>query len=330
MQIARSGWMGTAMTVTYLTISGIRIAALILLSYFTTALLHSQVLVNDQTPAERTPALTMHKQVQEVSLLLTVMDHRGRLVHDLTPSDFTIQDNGVLPKRITYFERQADLPLRVALLIDTSSSVEDSFAFEKKAAGIFLSNIVRPKSDLALVIGFNKTPLVVQPATNNTGLLSGMIRQLHVGGETAVFDAVSMASQELGKINDVSLARRLIVLITDGEDNVSHLGLDQAIEAAQRNDCFIYVLKINTFLNGDSEANHAMSALSNATGGQVLLADNRKKLIRAFSRIERDLRSQYAIGYTPANLTPNGSFHRLIVVGPKKLRIYHREGYFAR
>jgi VWFA-related protein len=259
------------------------------------------------------------------------MDHQGHLVRNLTSSDFTIKDNGELPKRITHFEPQADLPLRIAVLIDTSASVTDSFAFEQRAAAIFVSHVLRPKSDLGLIIGFNNTPLVVQPATNNIGLLSLMINSLTTHGETAVFDAVSMASQELGKIDDASPARRVIVLITDGEDNSSHLNLPQTIEMAQRNDCFVYVLQIRTFSSADSKAaDYAMTELSKATGGQVITADNKRKLVRAFSAIEKDLRSQYAIGYTPANLTPNGSFHRLIVVGPNKLRIYHREGYFAR
>ncbi len=323
--------MDNVMTVTGLKRSEIWIPALVLLICFIPAPLHSQVLVENQSPPAFIPALTIHKQVQEVSVLLTVTDRQGHLVHNLTSSDLTIQDNGELPKRITYFERQADLPLRVAILIDTSGSVTENFAFEQKAAAIFLSNILRPKSDLALIIGFNNTPQVVQPATNNTGLLSLMIHSLQIRGETAVFDAVSMASQELGKISDASPARRVIVLITDGEDNSSHLSLQQAIEMAQRNDCFVYVLQIRTFISSESKAaDYAMGELSKATGGQVMDADNRKKLLRAFSTIEKDLRSQYAIGYTPANLTPNGSFHRLIVVGPKKLRIYHREGYFAR
>jgi VWFA-related protein len=301
------------------------------LIYYMTALLHAQVLVNNQTSLEPTAALTIREQVQEVSILLTVTDRKGRLVHDLSSSDFTIQDNGESPKRITYFQRQADLPLRIAVLIDTSGSVTSNFGVEQKTAAIFLSNVLRPKSDLALIIGFSNTPLVVQPATNNKDRLSAMIDGLQVRGETAVFDAVWLASQELGKINDVSPARRVIVLITDGQDNASHLNLQQTIEMAQRNDCFVYVLQINTFITSESEiADRAMAELSKATGGQVLHADNQKKLVRAFSTIEEDLRSQYAIGYTPANLTPDGSFHRLIVGGPKKLRIHHREGYFAR
>lgn len=291
----------------------------------------SQALINNQSALERTPALTIRKQVQEVNLVVTVSDHRGRLVRDLRSSDFNIQDNGELPKRITYFERQANLPLRIALVVDTSSSIAESFAVEEKTAGLFLTRSLRPESDLALVIGFANKPRMAQSATNDTKLLSRTIRSLTVGGETAIYDAVSAAARELGKINDPQPTRRVIILITDGEDNVSHIDLKRAVEAAQRNDCFVYVLSTNIGISSEADsADGAMKQLSGATGGNVLRANTRNNLVKAFSELEKELRSQYAIGYTPANLAPNGSFHRVVVQGPKKLRIHYREGYFAR
>ncbi len=296
-----------------------------------TALSQSQGLINNESVLERTPALTIRKQVQEVNLIVTVTDHRGRLVRGLRSSDFNIQDNGELPKRITYFERQANLPLRIAVVVDTSSSIAENFVVEEKTAGLFLTRSLHPGSDLALVVGFANKPRVVQFATNDTKLLSRTIRSLHIGGETAIYDAVSAAARELGKINDLQPTRRVIILITDGEDNVSHIDLSQAVEAAQRNDCFVYVLSTNIDVSTEAEsAERAMKRLSEATGGNLLRANTGDNLVKAFSELEKELRSQYAIGYTPANLAPNGSFHRLVVQGPKKLRIYYREGYFAR
>jgi VWFA-related protein len=252
-------------------------------------------------------------------------------VRDLRSSDFNIQDNGELPKRITYFERQANLPLRIAVVVDTSSSIAETFALEEKTAGLFLTRSLRPASDLALVIGFANKARLAQPATNDTKLLSRTIRSLSVGGETAIYDAVSVAARELEKINDLQPTRRVIILITDGEDNVSHIDLHHAVEVAQRNDCFVYVLSTNIDVGSEAEsAERAMNRLSEATGGKVLRANSGHSLVKAFSDLEKELRSQYAIGYTPANLAPNGSFHRLVVQGPKKMRIYYREGYFAR
>ena len=296
-----------------------------------TALSQPQVLINNESVLERTPALTIRKQVHEVNLVVTVTDHRGHLVRDLRSSDFNIQDNGELPKRITYFERQANLPLRIAVVVDTSSSIAESFVVEEKTAGLFLTRSLRPGSDLALVIGFANKSRVAQPATNDAKLLSRKIRGLTVGGETAIYDAVSVAARELGKITDSQPTRRVIILISDGEDNVSHIDLQQAVEAAQRNDCFVYVLSTNIDISSEAEsAERAMKRLSEATGGNVLRANTGSNLVKAFSELEKELRSQYAIGYTPANLAPNGSFHRLVVQGPKKLRMYYREGYFAR
>src|SRR4051812_2176951 len=185
------------------------------------AVSQSNALINNESTVERTPALIVHKQVQEVNLVITVTDHRGRLVRDLNSSDFNIQDNGELPKRITYFERQANLPLRIAVVVDTSSSIAENFVVEEKTAGLFLTRSMRPASDLGLVIGFAHKPRVAQPATNDTKLLSRTIHSLKIGGETAIYDAVSMAASELGKIKDVQPTRRVIILITDGEDNVS-------------------------------------------------------------------------------------------------------------
>jgi VWFA-related protein len=295
------------------------------------ALSQSQALINNESALERTPALTIRKQVQEVNLVVTVTNHRGRLVRDLKSSDFNIQDNGELPRRITYFERQANLPLRIALVVDTSSSIAESFVVEEKTAGLFLTRSLRPGSDLALVIGFASKSRVAQPATNDAKLLSRTIRGLTVGGETAIYDAISVAARELGKMNDSQPTRRVIILISDGEDNVSHIDLQQAVETAQRNDCFVYVLSTNIDVSSEAEsAERAMKRLSEATGGNLLRANTGNSLVKAFSELEKELRSQYAIGYTPASLAPNGSFHRLVVQGPKKLRIHYREGYFAR
>ena len=295
------------------------------------AVCQAQGLINKENVLEPTPVLTIHKQVHEVNLIVTVTDHRGRLVHDLTSSDFNIQDNGELPKRITHFERQTNLPLRIAFVVDTSSSIAETFLVEEKTAGLFLKRNLRPASDLALVIGFANKPRLAQSPTKDTSLLSQTIRNLKVGGETAIYDAVSVAARELGKFNDLEPTRRIIILITDGEDNVSHIDLQQAVEAAQRNECFVYVLSTNIDVSSEAEsAERAMKRLSQATGGNLLRANTGHNLKKAFSDLEKDLRSQYAIGYTPANFFPDGSFHRLAVQGPKKLRIYYREGYFAR
>ena len=297
----------------------------------TSSFAQSQALVNDDKSLQPASVVTIQKQVQEVDILFTVTDRRNRFVRDLTSSDFAITDNGAVPKRITYFQSRADLPLRIAIVLDTSDSVEQSFPFEQKTAAMFLTQILRPASDLALIIGFNNQVQVAQPATNDTELLSQAIRSLRVAGRTAIYDAVSVASKELGRINDVPLSRRVIVLVTDGEDNDSHLDINQAIEIAQRNASLVYVISTNELASSRADSpDAAMKELSEATGGNRFHAEAQSDLKNAFSNMQKELRSQYAIGYAPVDAAPDGSFHRLSVVGPKNLRIYCRKGYFAR
>jgi Ca-activated chloride channel homolog len=292
----------------------------------------SGIAATEAIAPEMSSALTVSKRVQEVSLILTVTDHKGHFVRDLTRSDFTIQDNGKAPQQITYFDSQTDLPLRVAVVLDTSESVGYQFRFQQRMAATFLKHVLRHNSDLALIMGFGDEAHVAQGLTGDVRSLSNAIQGLRVGGETALYDAVSAASKELGKINDVQPSRRIVVLITDGQDNHSHIDLGHAAEIAQRNDCFVYVMSTgSSAINGRlEEPDQAMKRLSEATGGSFQRAGNDSQMRDAFATLAAALRSQYSIGYKPANTSPDGSFHQLTVLGPRKLRIFHRQGYFAK
>lgn len=278
------------------------------------------------------PVLTVSKQVQEVNLILTVTNRWGHFVQNLKEDDLSILDNDQPPEKITYFQPQTDLPLRVALVIDTSSSVTHRFRFEQKAAMAFLRRILRRDSDLGLVIGFNQQVTIAQSATEDMDLLAQGLKKLQPDGETAIYDAVSVACQQLLRVKDKQPSRRAIILITDGEDNHSHIDLQQAVERALRADAVVYVLSTNPEYSVSlAEAgDRSMKQLSEATGGRLLRADSENDVTSAFSKIAKELRSQYAIGYKPANKRPDGLFHRLIVLGPKKFHLYHRLGYFAR
>ncbi|MGA9307286.1 MAG: VWA domain-containing protein, partial [Candidatus Sulfotelmatobacter sp.] len=279
---------------------------------------------------ERVSLATIRAEVQEVNLTFTATDHHGHFVRNLGLSDFTIQDNGEPPERITDFESQSELPLRLAMVIDRSDSVAYAFNDTKRSAAFFLKNILRWTSDVALVMGFNQEVSFVQEPANDTSLLSHAIQTLPSGGYTAIYDAVSAACQQLAKVRDTQTVRRVIILITDGEDNSSHIGLKQAEEIAQRNECAVYVMSINAEIDRELErADRAMKELSEVTGGNFLRV-RAGGLKTPFSNIDKELRSQYLISYKPANVRPDGSFHRLVVLGPKKLKIHHRDGYFAR
>lgn len=299
----------------------------------------SACLAQSQAMAETTlafasPSLpTINKQVEEVGLVITVTNGSGRFVHNLSESDFNILDNDRSPERITYFQAQTNLPLRVALVLDTSDSVTYRFNFEQRAASTLFKHVLHPPDDLGMIVGFNQEVHIAQPPTHDVKELNAALKDLRPGGETAVYDAVITASRELAAIQDQEPSRHAIILITDGEDNRSHAQLQQVVESVLRSDSIVYVVSTNSpeFAVGVSEQGDAsMRELAEATGGRLLRADSDGDVSHAFSKIERELRSQYAIGYKPSSEGPDGLFHRLIVLGPKKLRIFHRRGYFAR
>jgi VWFA-related protein len=273
---------------------------------------------------------SIRTQVQEVSLMFTVTDRHGHFVRNLAPSDFTIQDNGEPPARITYFESQSELPLRLAMVIDTSDSVGRIFNDEKRSAAHFLKRVLRPTSDLALIIGFNQEVHLYQELTSDNKSLSHAIRELRGGGDTAIYDAVSAASQWLANVKETQTVRRAIILITDGEDNRSHIKLEEVEELAQRNECAVYVMNILPTDPDREQSDRAMKELSDVTGGTFLPIHSEEGVTIAFSDIEKGLRSQYLMSYKPARTSPDGSFHRLVFAGPKKLRVHHRDGYFAK
>ena len=292
----------------------------------------AQFLNGDATTLAATALPTFHTQVEEVNLVFSVTNKRGHFVHNLSEKDLAILDNDQPPEKITYFQSQTGLPLRVALVIDSSDSVTNRFAFERKSALAFLKRILRPKTDLGMVVGFNQQVHLTQVPTSDPALLAHGLRELQPAGETAIYDAVMVASQSLVKVREDQPSRRAIILITDGEDNRSHIGLQQAVDSALRSETVIYVLSTNPDygIQLAEQGDKNMKQLAEATGGRLLRATDDDAVAGAFVKLEKELRSQYAIGYKPASPHADGLFHRLTLLGPKKLRICHRLGYFAK
>jgi VWFA-related protein len=273
----------------------------------------------------------VYKHVTEVGLTLTVKDRRGRFVENLTPQDLIILDDNQPPERITYFESETDLPLRVALVVDSSDSITTRFQFEQDAAISFLRRLLRPQSDLALVIAFNEQVRIMQAPTDDTRSLSAGVKKINVGGDTAIFDAVARACEELNGIQDFRPSRRAVILITDGDDNRSHIAMQQAIDSALHAETAIYVLSTNDrSAYRTREHDQAMKHLAEPTGGALLHADSPQGVVKSFLKVERELRSQYAVGFKPLHPGGDGMFHRLTILGPSKLHISHRTGYFAK
>jgi VWFA-related protein len=281
--------------------------------------------------ADDVPLTTITKRVDEVNVVFTVTDKRGKFVKDLKENDFQIIDDNK-PGQMRSFRNETNLPLRVGLLIDASNSVRDRFKFEQEAAIEFLNQIIRPRSDRAFVIGFDTTPEVTQDFTDNSELLSKGIRALRPGGGTAMYDAIYYACRDKLLAFDkgtTEATRRAIILLSDGEDNQSRVSREEAIEMAQKAEVIIYAISTNTSgikLRGDK----VMEYFAEQTGGRAFFPFKIQEVSDAFSQIQDELRSQYAISYKPADFQFNGKYHKIdILADNKKYKVRSRKGYYA-
>jgi len=261
-----------------------------------------------------------------------VTDKHGRYVKDLHKEDFAVRDDNQPAQSVLSFRSETDLPLRVGLMIDASNSVRDRFRFEQEAAIEFLNQIVRPRSDRAFVIGFDTTPEVTQDFTDSTEKLSKGVRMLRPGGGTALYDALFFACRDklMKATQERGSVRRAIILLSDGEDNQSRVTREEAIEMAQRAEVIVYTISTNVSgmkLRGDK----VLERIADATGGRAFFPFKIQDVANAFSEIQDELRSQYALGYKPANLRPDGSYHSIDIaaVNNKHLRVRARRGYYA-
>jgi VWFA-related protein len=270
--------------------------------------------------------------VDEVNLVFTVTDSKHQLRSGLSAADLRFLDNQHAPEKIQYFQQQSSLPLHLALLIDTSSSVEKRFGFEKKAATVFLQKMIRPGLDQALLIAFDDEVHLVHDFSDDLPAIRQSLKPLKPGGNTALYDAVLFAADKLKSYSEASVTRRVIIIITDGEDTKGHSILYDAEQAAIRADSVLFALSTNQ-LNSQSRyprGEAVLELLSRATGGGILPAHGRSEINHAFRTMEKTLLSQYVVGYTPAGFKADGSFHTVeILPRDSRLHVQCRRGYYA-
>ena len=277
-------------------------------------------------------AETYKFSVNEVNLIFTVTDKHGKFIKNLTQNDIHVLDDHKPVDQIRVFRSETDLPLRVGLLIDVSSSIRDRFKFEQEAAIEFLNQIVRPKNDLAFVLGFDTTAEVTQDFTNDTARLSNGVHMLRPGGGTAMYDAIYFACRDkLMKTSSPGTElRRAIILVSDGEDNQSRVSRDEAVEMAQRANVIVYSISTNTsgmILHGDK----VLEYIAESTGGRVFFPFKIEDVANAFSEIQEELRSQYAMAYKPPDFHADGHYRSIEIEAQnnKKLHVRTRKGYYA-
>jgi len=276
-------------------------------------------------------ATTITKTVNEVNVVFTVTDKHGRYVKNLAKGDFAVLDDRRPAEQIRSFHNETDLPLQVGLLVDASNSVRDRFKFEQEAAIEFLNQTVRPRYDRAFVVGFDVTPEVTQDFTDNTESLSRGVRALRPGGGTAMYDALYFASRDkLLKEQQNGPVRRAIILLSDGDDNMSHVTREEAIEMAQRAEVIVYTISTN-ITGSRHSGDKVLERMAEATGGRAFFPFQLNDVANAFVEIQDELRSQYALSYKPADLRTDGRYHTIEILAQshKGLRVRSRRGYYA-
>jgi Ca-activated chloride channel family protein len=278
-----------------------------------------------------------------VHLVVTVTDKHHRLVTDLNRSDFKISENGV-PQEIRFFGRETNLPLRIGVLLDTSNSIRERLSFEKDAAINFLDDVIRRGKDMAFVMTFDNEPQIIQDFTDQRYLLTEAIQGQRAGGGTALNDAIYMAAQKLEKApllpRQESDLRRVIVVISDGNDNLSDHAFSDAIEEAIRAEAVIYAVSTNTnwvaIDNPDKPTKYNMDPgdkvmrnFANQTGGHAFFPYSVNDLAESFQNIGTELRSQYFIAYSPVNPPVSGQYRKIQVTTDRKgLIVRTRKGYY--
>lgn len=283
-------------------------------------------------PAEELGLNPITLDVTRVNVLFTVTDRRGRFVSGLTRDDFEVKDNKKVQK-ILEFTAETDLPLRVALLIDTSNSVRDRFAFLKEAATGFLNAAMRPEVDKAAIVSFDSEATLRTDLTNDKLELLRQVQRLKVGGGTALYDAMFYAAREkLMKDQPRDKYRRALILLTDGEDTQSQFSKEQALEMVHKADTIVYAISTNrTHL--EREGDKILKYFAEETGGLAFFPDTEDQLLQAFANIENELRHQYNILYRPEELVADGKYHeidiRVKTVGAGQTVVRARQGYYG-
>ena len=294
-----------------------------------TAAVSATALAGQNSPPQKRDEQTIAVNVDLVNVLFTVADKKGKFIPDLKEEYFKVYEDGK-PQPITNFSADSNLPLTIALVIDTSGSVRDRLRFEQEAAiEFFYSTLIRGK-DRALVISFDSGVNLIQDYSDDPEKLSNSIRTMRAGGGTSLYDAVYLAASE--KLAGQS-GRRIVVVISDGDDNSSRISMTEVLENVQRNDIVIYTISTNsTGLGGDgkSRGDRVLRRFADETGGKMFSPFKLQDLNSNFRNISEELRLQYALGYRPTNLLRDGAFRRILIEPADKRHVVRaRSGYYA-
>ena len=279
--------------------------------------------------ANNEPITTIRVQANEVNLVFTVTDKKGRFIPNLKQENFALLDDGRYPVRVINFTLARNLPLRVGIMLDTSSSIRQRFQFEQQSAIEFLLQVLHT-NDRAFVEGFDIQTDVSQGFTNNVDLLNQGINKLRPGGGTALFDALYRACHEqMLTLRDPFAVRRALILVSDGDDNYSRVLQTEAIKECQRAETIVYAISTNISPSKD-RGDETLKIIAEATGGQAFFPIKLEDVAVGFHNIEEELRSQYSLIYTPADFQNNGAFRTIqLQARDPRYHVRAKKGYFA-
>lgn len=268
--------------------------------------------------------------VTRVNVLFTVTDKKGRFITNLGKDDFEIFENKK-PQVIQQFTAESDLPLRLAVLVDTSNSIREQFRFEQQAAVRFIQSVLRPHEDKLMLVSFDSAAELVSDLTDDMQKLEQGVQSMRPGGGTAFYDAIYFACKEKLMMDQPrDKFRRAMIVISDGLDTESRVSRDQALEMAQKADVVIYAISTN-ITRDETDGDKVLRYLTEETGGQAFFPFKIEDLDQSFENIANELRHQYNIFYRPEPLKADGLYHPVTVKakGRKDVVIRARKGYYA-
>ena len=267
--------------------------------------------------------------VNRVNMMFTVADKRGRFITNLAKEDIEIIESK-RPQNIIEFVAESDLPLRLAILIDTSNSIRERFRFQQDAAIEFIKSVMRPE-DKAVVVSFDTGAELVTDLTADTALLERGVRNLRPGGGTSLYEAIYFAARDkLMQDQPMHKYRRAMVILSDGEDNQSRYTREQSLEMAHKADVVIYTISTN-ISRIETDGDKVLKYLARETGGVPFFPFKVEDLAQSFENIANELRHQYSVLYRPDPAKTDGRWHPvdIRVKNRKDLVVRARKGYYA-
>ena len=274
--------------------------------------------------------------VDEVVVTFHAVDKDGLAVSDLKLEELRLFDNGRQPRRVLAFDLEQDAPIRAGILMDTSESMMPLIAGDRAIALKYAESLFRRQTDHAFLMDFGYVSNLSQDWTNDPVVLAGAIRNSKLGtanplGGTALYDAVFRACySQFGKVDHRS-SGNFILLFSDGEDNASHTSLAEAVDMCQRVNTAVYVFRAPNSPDRFSTGPRTLTELSAQTGGRIFhWDDSAAEISEDLRTIEAEIRNQYRVVYRPADIERDGSFHKIELEFPERVRsITIRSGYYA-